>query len=487
MSKASRVFDCLIQEFYEVWLRFHPARALRAGISGYEGRLPAVEDDDVAALGSWLESLIVGLEELDFHSLDDDRQIDLQMLFGAAQAESQCLHQRDWRHRDPGAFLPFDGLCDLLLYPNAAKSRALEPYLAAIPGFLRYARGQIRDAAELVPRFWLDAAVDQARAGMTSLLSLGDSGLVRRICRSPARILSLAEAAAAAVSDYAGQLDNQVAPLAGGRVAAGASLYGFALRQRFFLPYDPERLRGLARNTLAEIDSALADLAVDQGHPGGLKDWLTVLAQGDRAATDAVLEQARAYSRRAYAHLESEGLARIRVSSQLRIAAPPDCVSALAPGSAYVAPAMGDPELIGTLYLGEPASGWSPLAGSLALGGCLRLGWPGRHLQAVCAAESPAAGTLVRRLNPCPGFLGGWPLCAQGLIVKPGFDDSADARLALLLASRRCALGALLDARIHLDGLEPDQAVDQLAELLHDLFRGTIAAENFPGVGPAAE
>jgi uncharacterized protein (DUF885 family) len=464
-TKASRIFDSLIQEFYEVWLRFHPEQALRAGISGYEGRLPAVEDDDTSALLSWLESLVVGLGEVDFHSLDVDRQIDMQMLFGAAQVESQVLHQRDWRRRDPGAFLPFDVLRDLLLYPNAAETSALEPYLAAVPEFLRYARGQVRDAAELVPRFWLDAAVDQARTGTGCLLALGNSAWVRRSCRSPARIQALAEAAAEAVEDYAGELEQRVARSAGGTVASGRALHALALRQQFFLPQDHQRLRDLARSSLVVIDAQLNDLAVAQGYGSGVIDWLGALAEGPVVAPEDLLEQARVYSRHARRYLESARLAEIPVPSQLRVCNPPDFLCGLAPGDDYVAPPMGDPQLVGTLYLGEPRIGKGALDRIFALGDCLRLGWPGRHLQAVYAARSPAAGTLVRRLNPCPGFLRGWPLYAQGLLVEHGFDDSAEARLALLLARRRCALGALLDLEIHLDGLDPERAIERLSKL----------------------
>ena len=54
---------------------FHPEVVLRAGLPGYTGNLPAVSDDDVGALGSWLESTIVGMEEIDFHALDPAAQL----------------------------------------------------------------------------------------------------------------------------------------------------------------------------------------------------------------------------------------------------------------------------------------------------------------------------------------------------------------------------------------------------------------------------
>ena len=44
---------------------------------------------------------MVGVEAMDYFALDADRQLDMQWLFGTAQAEHYALLERDWRHRDP--------------------------------------------------------------------------------------------------------------------------------------------------------------------------------------------------------------------------------------------------------------------------------------------------------------------------------------------------------------------------------------------------
>jgi uncharacterized protein (DUF885 family) len=455
MPQASRAFDALVQEFYAAWFRFHPQRALQAGVSGYEGRLPAVDDDDFGALGSLLESLMVGLEEIDFHRLDDDRQIDLQLLFGAAQAEHQCLLQRDWRHRDPGAFLPFRTLRELLLYPRGELRGPLAEYLAAIPEFLRHARSQLRTVPELVPRFWCEAAVAEARSGVRCLQGLRDSASAARGGRDRARVQAFAEQAAGAVHDFAGALEHEVAPLAAGDAAAGRGLYAFLLRQRFALTVDPERLRALAARTLEELEGQLDALPGPEGEDE---------ADGGRSPAD-VLEELREYCHGAHRFLERSRLAEVPLQAQLRVVEAPGFLSDLADLPAYVAPPMGDPELVGTVYVDGERVAASALSRAQALGACLRFGWGGRHLQAVCAAGAAAAGTLVRRLNPCAGFVGGWPLYAEGMLLEQGYDTSARARRAMLLERRRCALLAVIDAEVHLQGLEPGRAVDRLAEL----------------------
>ena len=106
MSEAAAAFDELISEYYKVWFRFHPLAAIFAGVTGYEGLLEADGDDDIGALASWLSNLLVGLEELDFAALDPDRQLDMQLLFGAAMVEHRILLECDWRHRDPAKYLP---------------------------------------------------------------------------------------------------------------------------------------------------------------------------------------------------------------------------------------------------------------------------------------------------------------------------------------------------------------------------------------------
>lgn len=55
----------------------------------------------MGTLASLISSLLVSLKELDYGALDADRQLDLQLIYGAALVEHRMLLEHDWCHRDP--------------------------------------------------------------------------------------------------------------------------------------------------------------------------------------------------------------------------------------------------------------------------------------------------------------------------------------------------------------------------------------------------
>ncbi|KRT57698.1 hypothetical protein Ga0076813_12078, partial [endosymbiont of Ridgeia piscesae] len=132
MSEAAD-FDALVAEFYQVWFRFHPSAALFAGVAGYEGQLAADGDDDVGALAGWLGNLLLGLSEFSLEALDADRQIDLQLIYGAVIIERRWLLEQDWRHRDPARYLPLRTLQELVLRQPEQLCEAVQGLLKRTP------------------------------------------------------------------------------------------------------------------------------------------------------------------------------------------------------------------------------------------------------------------------------------------------------------------------------------------------------------------
>jgi hypothetical protein len=253
MSDAGRAFDALVREFYEVWFRFHPERAIEAGVSGFEGRLPAIDDDDIGALTGWLESAVVELEEIDYAGLDADEQIDLRLLFGSCHVEHRDLLEADWRHRDPVGFLPTTAIHQLIVFPQAQLRGALESCLAAVPEHLRHARAQLATVPGLVPRLWVDAGARGTRQGIEYLQSLTAHPVLRAQCRNPAEIRALADRAGRALADYARFLTQDLAPEAGGEVASGPVRFARRLAQRHFLPTDVAALERVVNRRVPSI------------------------------------------------------------------------------------------------------------------------------------------------------------------------------------------------------------------------------------------
>ena len=137
MNEACENFDHLVSEFFPVWLRYNPQLAYACGFHDFNHQLPPVDDDEIGALEHWLENALSVMQSIDDSALDEDRQLDFSLLYGACQNQHARLLQQDWRHRDP---LPY--LLAIAPPPDALDTdddalTALLFYYHEITGFLR--------------------------------------------------------------------------------------------------------------------------------------------------------------------------------------------------------------------------------------------------------------------------------------------------------------------------------------------------------------
>ncbi|MCG8039115.1 MAG: DUF885 domain-containing protein, partial [Candidatus Thiodiazotropha taylori] len=137
MSSSDTDFDELVADYYRAWFRFHPLAAVYASVSGYEGRLTADGDDDNGALANLISNLLASLDNLDFEQLDEDRQLDLQLIRGAALVEHRMLLEQDWRYRDPAKYLPLNQLQELVVRQPERLCDSLMGVLELTPNYLR--------------------------------------------------------------------------------------------------------------------------------------------------------------------------------------------------------------------------------------------------------------------------------------------------------------------------------------------------------------
>ncbi len=465
MNESVRAFDALTQEFYQVWFRYHPEEALDAGVCGFEGLLPGVDDDDIGALAGWLENLILGLEELDFHALDAKRQLDFQLLSGAARLELYSLMEQDWRHRDPVRFLPVRILHQLLLHPQVDVRGALEECLSHIPDYLRHARNQLFAFPGLIPTLWLEAARAQGQEGIAYLRELRDSTLVRRLCKNPVRIQVLCDQAVAAITDHEHFIQHELAGQASGSIGCGEQRFVHILTQKHFLAAEVEQLSALARESHEQSVTELEALCLEYNGDNDPERWLSTLLAREPLSTADALEYGRAQVQAAQTFLIQQALFELPMEAHLKLAEMPIGGHASAGEPAYVAPTPGDPDLGGTLYFNLADGDRRHRLPAVLTGQCLRNGWPGRHLQAVCAAYSPVAGSLVRRLNDSTTLTEGWTLYAEQLMFEQGFTPEPEQSLVRLLERQRYALLAILDVEIHAQGLAPELAHARLCTL----------------------
>jgi hypothetical protein len=443
----SAAFDALAREFFSVWFRYHPGAALANGIGDYAGLLAPQSDDEHAALGSWLETLIVALEELDYAALDPDRRLDAELMFALARIEHKELLERDWRRRDPMRFLPLAEVYRLTLLCPPGLRDDLLTLLRTLPAHLRLAVTQLMPMAELIPPPLVAAAIDAAEAGPAYLRELIRSRWLKAHCHGLGELESAAEMAAAALGQFAASLRLDIAPRAAGACGCGAEHLGFLLRHKHRLDVTPQ-----------QVSVLLARLLETAPPPPQTADTAPADASAAALGRECVRQEAL---------LRDRALVTLP-KARLRTLNGPACPSRPADMSDAETLPLPDlrcveyvPDLIqgeGRLYTGH--GGHSQGAQGVRLLCCLRLGWGGLHT--LTFAGGMAARSLPRLLAGGSSLTAGWPLALTELI-EPDLD--AEDRSVLEAARRGALERAQLDLDLHLGRVDLGEAHHRAAAL----------------------
>ncbi len=447
MSEAGE-FDALISEFYRVWFRYHPVAAIYAGVPGYEGLLDPDGDDDVGALSHLLSNLLVGLKEIDFDALDPDRQLDLQLIYGAVMIEHRVLLEHDWRHRDPAKYLPLRMLQELVVRQPERLCDALTGVLEKTPNYMRDARGRLAELPGLVSTLWLADALELAERGVPWLKRLGrDLPQTRECCADKGRLQALASRAAEAIEDYKLTLITDLAPNASGTGDCGRELLDWLLKHRDQLDLSTDEVLVYARKRLRQIHADLEQrgLTLQQLKSG----------QGEKLEGDNRLQAYYREGARLKAFLEQQALLpRVDQPLEYRVTdscfRQPDCGSYLRSGDGGVFLVPHDQQMGGGESLAHIRM--RTLYGA----------WAGRHYLAW--ADGVPAHSLVRQINPSVAFKRGWAHYMSQVLESRGFFDERDL---LVLFQRRLTLAeqAVVDLEYHAGLIDSRQALQRLQSL----------------------
>ncbi len=435
MPDAAAEFDALADEFYEVWFRYHPDLIPAGGASAWVSLLPAQDDDELAALGGWLESLLLALDELDFGSLDPDRRLDYRLMAGAARVEHRDLLDPDLRHRDPLSVLPLAGIHRLTLEPSDDLHDPLVRLLAAVPEHLRQAQVQLRASVDRLAAPLVRAAALEAESGRCYLRELVRGPWLRRHCHGLAEIERLAEEACDGLADYRECLLGELAPRASGALGCGGGRLASRLADLHFLLVDPDVCRSVLDRALGRVASDLSlALAPAAPVPGG--------RPADAAARGACPSQASARELCEALQIEigSSGVVTLP-GARLRVGSRPACPGSRRLHADYWADADG-----GTLYPPSLSDSEIEDATEWLRAHCLAAGWGGSHLFAW--SHPQRAGRTPRRLANGVSLVTGWGLYLERLLAELG-PSRSHRRITALRRQREHLLLASLDLDLH--------------------------------------
>ncbi len=445
MLEAAAAFDAVVAEFYEGWFRYHPDRALELGFPVSGRVLPPQEDDDLAALCGWIEALILGLDEVAFTALDADRQLDYELLVGAARIEHLESLTRDWRWLDPLHFLPVAEIDRLTLDPTRALDGALPQLLEQLPEHLRQAQAQLRATAAALSAPLVRVAAAEAAGGCCYLRHLARAIWLRGRTRAFHELGTLAESAANALASFSHALTTELAARAQGEPGCGSAHLQLRLRYLHCIDCDPATLgdpiAGLLRATEAALERLVDDRTGDRRQDAGS-------GSGVSAAASPRLQQYRVHAEELAAELTASGLVTLP-DAPLRVDLRPACSGPRRAHTDYLPAADGT----GTLYLS--AGGSETESEACIRDRCLANGWGGSHLLAY--ADAARARRLPRRLANAVSLTGGWHLYLTDRLGRAG-----DRRREALIARRDYLLRAALDLGLHTGRIDSDQALARL-------------------------
>jgi uncharacterized protein (DUF885 family) len=466
VTDSASSFDDLVQYYYRSWFRYHPERAVDAGVPGYAHLLSPCGDEEKGALVCLNDELRVELEDIDPGSLDADRRVDYQILCGAIQLENQQLLDVEPLHPDPGRWLPVDAIYQLTIRHVENFDDAMEARLAAIPAHLSGAQLRVSTRSEYVPSLWARSAITAARGGTEFLTGLANHPQIVA-SRKRESILALLEDAGTALGRYAEFIESVVLPSAKGSFACGPERFNELLRQRHFLDVDADALHAFGQRlfdqTKRELEAA-CESAV--GHRDSARAVHEI--QSANPAKGNLLEVYTKTMQAAREFVAAKGLVTVPAPEQLKVIDTPVFLRHQIPFAAYCDPAPNDPEQVGYYYVTPPADD-EQRAEHDAIGlahTSVHEAYPGHHLHFVTVNCTPTARTLPRLMNSSATCYEGWALYCEQLMQEQNFLARPESRIFLLRDRLWRALRICLDVELHTRELTLDAAADRMVQAL---------------------
>lgn len=457
-------FDALVADYYRAWFRYHPERAIEAGVDGYSHLLTPFSEETAAARVCLNNELLVSLNALGRLRLTRDQRLDYDVLYGAASLESEYLTEVRPQRLDPSQMLPINAIYQLLVYDVPGFDECLEARLSAIPGHLAQAKAFLSGKGRRIPPVWAASGVAGAQSGIEFLHDLPRHP---KCAGMGASLFPLLDAARGALADYAQFLQDEILPVAQGDFACGRAHFERLLQYRHFLTADADALHAFGVELFARTEHELKEVA-EALAPGVGIAALTGRIQSEHPTFDGLLSAYRQQMEAARRFVRERGLVTLPEREQLAVVDTPVFLRHVIPFAAYHAPPPADAAQQGYFYV-TPAADEEQLAehnfASLMLT-CVHEAYPGHHLQFVTANLQPAARTLPRLLNPSSTLYEGWALYCEQLMLEQGFLDRPTQRFLMLKDRLWRALRIILDVELHTRGLTIDEAAARMSRHL---------------------
>ncbi len=491
MSAFADRVDTFLAEFF----RLHPLRATDAGAHEHDGRWPDMDEAGRLRRIAWYDRWTAELSGLDQDVLTTDERIDrdlvLAELAGHRFGESRLREDRwdalSW------VYLLGDGLFPLLARdyaPLAERLASCAERLEGLPAVVDVAVAGLGGVdGRPASRFHAETAVAQ----LPGVAELADDAVREAeaniddpaVAALAPRLRAAAETARAALSRFEAHLRDVVVPASAGEGRLGGELFAEKLRHTLSTgDLTPQRVLERAEREYAAVRAEMVRIArelwpiwcpdeplpaVDDAGPAEASEGRIV-----RGVLDAIaMEHPRAgdlldYCRDELGRVEAFCRERDVVGlpeEPLEIRWTPLFLRALA-GAMLIPPGPLDRGQQSFFAITPPADDWAPerVESSLRENNdrALRLltiheAVPGHYLQLAYANRCPS---ILRSIFGSGVFAEGWAVYVTQVMMDLGYAaDDAAVMLAHWKYYLRAAINAIIDVRIHVDGMTEDEAL----------------------------
>jgi len=302
MLETVKTFSALSEEFVELFLRYHPVEATRAGIHDYDHVLPNDTAEGIKDRSTWLKDLEHRLvASVPWQELPVEQRVDYALLRARIAALRADLDEIKVHARNPVLY-PETALHGIFLLlarsgaPLEERKEAILDRMLAVPDYLQAARKNLVE----VPEQYLGIAAD---------VTLSGPGFVDEVCRTllrsfpgeGERIEHAGSRARQGFLQYQQFVDQDLDRRVGGTFAIGERWMNYKLEREHLLDLDCRRLDALGREQVAAAQQAL-DAEAKRLDPS--KSWKQLIEEGRgrhpeplrlRDAYTAEIERARRF------------------------------------------------------------------------------------------------------------------------------------------------------------------------------------------------
>jgi len=462
----------------EAWLyrmmEQNPVIATWAGEHRWDDRLADNRAEALEAQHRETVGTLAEFEAMDTGNFSLDARIDHILVVHLLKAMKRDFEEVQWHVRSPSYYLNqvTDGV--FLLITQA---------FAPLPERLRSALGRVREAARVlregranliaakVPLVWAELALAEVQGAPGLFAELLPEMAAQAAPELAEAFKEAGQEAAAAVQAYAGFLENELLPQAGGSYAAGKTLFNTLLAETHMVDYDADELLETGWRLLAETKAQM-DRVAREIDPDRSAEAILQEAKNDHPTAEGLLQAYKEAMAATRQFVIDHDIATIPEGESLRVIETPEFMRPLTPFGGYLVPGMLEKKQEGLFLVTTVAADMPPEAQEEQLRGhywaelpgiALHEGYPGHHLQFVWANRCE---TLPRRLGSILSslFPEGWAFYCEELMEEMGYAASPVQRLGRLSAQLLRAARIILDVSLHCKGMTVDEAVDFLVE-----------------------